>query len=396
MARASTPTLLSLQRYAAIIGIPPVHFAGAYADTVWTMKGACEEVWPQYDWQKDQVASRESLAQAIADAEYDIARQLGYWPAPKFVTEEEYLWGRPGYVPFSNIRTRWGKVISPGRRATTLIDDEATVTFSDDDNDGWDETATITASTSVTNIKEIKVYFAGKGAAREWEIRPVRSITIASGVVTIVADSWLFIKPELWEAYPTSAEFRGVNIETTDNFVEEVAIYREYVDTSVSVEHFWLTGDCEGPSCERSTAESCFVVVNGSWVRPALTTQMLCDYDDYPSGGKLWYLSGDQSDRYLQNEVLDPLSDYWAQAIVWLATARMELPPCSCGVAQMYFDQYRKDMALITTSANNRNRFVVTQMLLNENPFGTKVGEMKAWERVLRANPDDGMRGAVI
>lgn len=403
MSRASTPTLLSLARYASLIGIPPVHFSGGFADTVWTLKGVCEEVWPQYAWQKDQIASREDLAQAIGDAEEEIARHLGYWPAPKWITAEEYLWPRPGYNLYNLLRARWGKIISPGRRATTLIDADATVTFSDPDDDDWDELATITANTTVTDPKEIKIYFAGHADDPIWEIRPVRSITIASGVVTILLDSWLLIDPVLWEQYPTANEFIGINVTTTDNYVAEVAIYREYVDTTVSVEHYWLPGSGSGAclteeeaielGCDRTVEDGCFAVAvaNTGVIRPSWSSYPV---NGYPAGGKLWYLAGEQSERYLSGYTLDPLSEYWSQAIVWLATARLELTPCSCGPAQAYFDLYRRDLAFV---GKDRARQIVTQDLINTSAFGTRFGEVKAWERVSKFNLETNMfKGAAI
>lgn len=396
MARASTPTLLSLQRFANVVGIPPVHFAGAFGDVIWSMKGACEEVWPQYSWQKNMEASREDLALAIANAEEDIARHLGYWPAPKWIAAEEYLWPRPGYIFNNNIRTRYGKIIGPGKRALTLLDADAPVVYSDVDVDDWDEIATITASTTVTDVNEIKIYFAGHAGDPAWEIRPVKSITITGGVVTIKANSWLFIDPVLWEVYPTNVDFVGVNVTTTDNYVTAVDVYREYTNTDVSVEHWWLTGNCGIEVDERQVSDSKFVTIapDAGWVRPIWDEDMLCTHDSYPDGGKLWYRAGDISDRYVSGETLDPLSDYWAQAIVWLSTARLERPPCSCGPAQAYFNAYRRDLAYIGT---DRTRQIVTQELLNTSAFGTRMGEVRAWERVSKFNLENNMfKGAAI
>lgn len=395
MSRASTPTLLSLQRYAKIIGVPPVFFAGAFAETVWTMKGACEEVWPQFAWQKNMECSREDLAEAIADAEEDIALQLGFWPAPKWISAEERIWPRPGYQINNIVRTRFGKLITPGRRAVSEIDSDVTVVYSDEDSDNWDETATITVTTSITNKNEIKVYFAGHGGEPEWEIRPVKSITISGGTATIVVDSWMFIKPELLGAFPTSADFAGVNIESTDNYVDEVDVYREYTDTTVSVEHYWLPGSgCTEPSCTRTSSENCFVIVDpdAGYIRPLFDTEDFCTHGYSPSGYRVWYLGGDQSDRYVNGSSLDPLSDYWAQAIAWLATARLERTPCSCGTGQAYFDAYTRDLARIKKGGD---RNIVTQDLLNNSLFGTKMGEVKAWERVSKAHTQL-MRGSVI
>ena len=81
MARANTPTLLSLDRFAQILGVPPAHFAGGYTATVFPVTSSCSQVWFQHAWQAADKVGREELAVAIAGAEGDIASELGYWPA---------------------------------------------------------------------------------------------------------------------------------------------------------------------------------------------------------------------------------------------------------------------------------------------------------------------------
>ena len=104
MARASLPTLLSLDRYASIMGIVPAHFNGAYAPSsgstgVFPISQGCKDVWYQHAWQRFDALSREDLAIAIYDAEKDIEAELGYSPGPKWVTNEVHPYPRPFYFP---------------------------------------------------------------------------------------------------------------------------------------------------------------------------------------------------------------------------------------------------------------------------------------------------------
>lgn len=159
MARASTQTLMSLDTFAKVLSINPVHFNGADGGSTFPLSGACSDVWPQYTWQTaDEIIGREELAQAIHDAKIDIANVLGYSVAPAWVAQEVHTYPRfyrPEYLATDGrdnrgmrkgVSTNWAKVISPGRRATTAIEAGATVTYSDPDGDGWSELATITAS----------------------------------------------------------------------------------------------------------------------------------------------------------------------------------------------------------------------------------------------------------
>ena len=73
MSRATTPTLLSLDRYAQIMSLNPAHFSGAAGATFWPEITSCDDVWPQYSWQHQyEFVSREELAIAISEAEGDI------------------------------------------------------------------------------------------------------------------------------------------------------------------------------------------------------------------------------------------------------------------------------------------------------------------------------------
>lgn len=389
MSRANIPTLLSLDRFARMINLSPVHFSGAYGSTIWPVSNGCEDLWPQHAWQAVEIiSSREMVAEAIHDAEWDIIHALGYSPAPRFFVHESH----PYHLRYDGVwqqhrrlHTKFGKVLSGGVRGSTVIEANAEVVYSDEDADNWDETATIVSPTTVTDVKEIKLYFAGKSGDPVWEIRPLRSVSISGGNVTIVADSWLFINPVLWERFPTTAGFEGIDIGTTDNFVEEIDVYREFVDTSLkSVEFWWSPGSCGELDGATQTGtlllkdpETGYVMpvpadyTDGSWGE-------VCFNPVYPPTGMyFWYYAGLQDDRYLSGNTLDPLSEYWAQTILWLAVSKLEMGVCACGPAQHVFNEYRRDLAI-----SNRNERTIVSMQMLDNPFGTRVGAVRAWDRV--------------
>ena len=414
-------TLLSLQRYGRIMGLDPVHFAGGYSDNAFPVMGnRCEDVWPRYAWQASDRVSHHDLAVAIADAERDLANALNYWPAPMWVHNETHDY--PGYFrpevrsgfhniqsKYKGITTKWKKVLKVGSRATTLIGQATTgagtLVFSDADGDGWDDTATITLSTTVTDIREIKVYFAGTGAFPSWEIRPIKSISITGGVVTITLDIWLLIDPVLLSAAPTPESFAAINLNTTANYVTSVDVYREYVDsTARSCQFIWAGSDsgsslfgvcsnCSGagcPECADTTQDSCMALRDpeagivapsvavynedtGSWQS---TTPTVCTAPDLV---KLWYYAGDATDLYMAGIAHDPLDHYWAYTIAMLATARLEKPFCSCTNAIGQFDQWKTDIAF----SGNDTSFIVDFGILS-NPFGTRMGEIMAYKRVAK------------
>ncbi len=168
MARASTPTLLSLDRFASIFGINPVHFNGGDGDSIaiFKLQGTCNDFWPQYNWQYNDRLSREELARAIYSAEEDLARVLGYYPAPQWIAQEVHkfdrhyrrdLWSSGGLNvrgARKSINLRYGKFIQAGQRAVTLVGTATTagltLVYSDPDGDGFDELVTITLPTTLS------------------------------------------------------------------------------------------------------------------------------------------------------------------------------------------------------------------------------------------------------
>lgn len=423
-------TLLSLPRYAKILGINPVHFQGAYGNTVWTMQSGCSDIWTAKAFQSSDAVSRYDLARAILSAEEDIALALGYHPAPKWTSREMHkfpqhyrneLLSGGGYQfdtksARKSLRAKWNKVIGGGRRAVTLIDTPTLagggIVYSDADGDGFYETATITATTTVTDECELKVYIAGKGGEQGWEVREPKSKSVAGGVVTFVYNSWNMIDPDKQETYPTDAGYTGLCIDTITNFLTSVDVYREYTDlTAVAAQMFWEPSDCttctncsltiQGnsilpasgtnatsscPSCGFTAQNGCLLVrdVDTGAVIPAPATysettgtfqvQRYAVARD-PDQVKIWYQSGYISEARLRGASCEPLSDFYAEMIAWVATSRIERPFCGCGNLLTVAETLRE------RPTSREIRETVDFGMLS-NPIGTRRGEIMAWNRI--------------
>lgn len=425
MARSSYVTLLSLNRYANIMGINPMHFAGATAGDSFPLHNSCADLWQQYSWQFADVVGREDLANEIKNAERDIVRELGWWPAPVWRYQEVRTYPRhyrrDAYAQFGRnirhqrkgIKTEFAKVIGGGRRATTLVEAGATVTYSDEDGDGFAETATVTATTTVTDVFELFAFTADKEGAEQWEIRDPRSKSISGSTVTFTFWSWQMIDPEVWERFPSTVFLDGdVTIDLsgltetpvdTMNLVGTVDIYRVYNDNiTAPVLFLWEPtpkGTVIGLNWSCSTSDSCeacgFTTQSGCLgVRlpiegVVVPTPATYDEDSAqwnqacfnecrdPDLTKLWYRCGHISNEYLAGTSYDPLSDRWAKAIAQLATARLERPLCSCGNTKALTVKWQMD------AAQQTNRLMVTDEDLG-NPFGTRYGEILAWRQIRR------------
>ena len=416
MAIAETPTLLSIDRYARIMGIDPVHFNGAVGVALFPMRGGCPDVWWQRSYIGSDRVSREDLALAIADAEADIASFLGYWPAPMWFEREMHRWpaiyrhthfGTGADVRWDDkgIKLRWGRFITAGRRYTQLIGQATeaglTLDWSDPDGDGFDERATITLPNilALTNLsrQQVKCYFDGHDE-REWEIRNPRTVEITAVSVIITFDFWQLIDPALQDTYPDGNP-EALNI-VDAIYVDTVDVYREYTDFSQhSAEFFWeprYTGpacpNCGGAGCtvcQHSVQCGCLHVrdVNlgiavaspGEWSATEAAWQNqtwdLC-YD--PDIVKVWYYAGEVSDRFLAGDSLDPLGNTLAEAIAYMATARLERNFCACGNLTALATDLRRDLS---RSDPDGPTFMLSTLEQN-CPFGTRKGEVMAWRRL--------------
>jgi len=421
VARASVYTLLSLDRFARILGINPMHFAGAQAGDYFPLRNRCSDLWVQHSWQWADSVSREDLALAIEQAEREIAEKLGWWPAPRWVAQEVHTYPRFHRREIMRVReggasimTRWGKVIQAGRRAVTLIGiaslADGTLEYTDSDGDGFVERATITLPTELTDASEIKVYHAGHGAAQEWEIRSPPSRVIHAGNVVLSYHTWQMIRPELWEVFPTDVgpeaiDLRGLTTTPPDlsNLVDSVEVYREYTSTSEpSAEFYWKSYDqageftVQGGCLYIKDAERGIVVPQPAQYRERGWCPESFLRSEGPDFVKVWYYAGALSQEWLTGaDALDPLPSKWANAIAWMALARLERPLCSCGNVTALSRKYQNDLAAQSSTELQAQSYNVSPILVLECPFGTRLGEVLAWQAV-RNERERLSRGGVV
>lgn len=435
MARWSTPTLLSPERFFSIIGVNPPHASGGRGETYFPDINQCSDVFYQYMWQHQNNISREEIGVAIGQAESDIALALGYSVAPHWIEQELRNYPRVFYpnaqqwgmsdvrgMPKS-VQLTEGKFIAGGRRTSSLITAGVVVVYSDDDGDGFDETATVTTATSVTNKNQVHIFYAGKSGAIDWEIKTPRSVTLSAGTIVFKFWSWQFFKPELTDAFPRTTAVTNtnqygvqpVNIEDVASYVAAVDVYWVYNSTTeVSATFYWERASLWGSglwpggwccsscnnagcaACEFITQDGCLHVKDaagtnavplpatydsdaGQWNFDALT---VCRNPDLV---KVWYYAGEQGQDYLSGRSTDPLSDFWAETIAMLATAKVPRPFCTCNnslaIVGNRVDGWQRDLSF--TGSKEQGQFQISRADL-DCPWGTKAGQVLAWKRVNR------------
>jgi len=392
MARAETKTWLSLDRWAEIIGLNPLHF-NQLAST--EFPDLCGQPWYQFDWQDADRAGRESIAQAIRLAERRIAKYLGYNLIPDW-TDEIVMTPRPASPELFGYATnpRWarksvnaskGHLISGGIKASSVIEAGAAIVRTDVDGDTYFEHCTVTVVTDVADC-EIRVYYPGESGSEDWEIRPIK-VSSAGGVATITFKSWQIVKPELQSVLnpePATAE-------TDTNYVTTVDVYRVYNDPQTQVLFMWeqmaefcncSTGSCS--QCSWGTQNGCLQVRDnrlgivtfapGTWdAVNEYFTKTSFSIGREPEKMRLYYYSGfEDKDRACPRRDMDQALE---KAIAHFAATLLDRDMCACNNVQNYLDYWREDLSRVGADVTYQN----SPMLLG-NPFGTMRGAVHAYK----------------
>jgi len=187
---------------------------------------------------------REYVARHLETALTRMSGDLNYWLAPAFFSDTFPLGkGRP--IQRQIFQTTYLKMISLGKRATALISAGASVTYSDPNNTGVLDTATVTIATTIAN-SEVKLYFRTADGAptacdARYEIEPLIVTDNGAGTVTLTGHRSLFVSPKQWarEYIANDPNFNSPNIvdtATAAGFVTAVDIYRVFVDQTDNIE----------------------------------------------------------------------------------------------------------------------------------------------------------------
>lgn len=404
MTRATTLTKLSLDRWAAIIGLNPIHFNRI--TTSLSPDTACnsgEDFWMQWPYMDASKVSIEDLASAIQEAEGMLESVVGYPLLPTWIIDEQRLteraairedYGR-GFNPRfagKSVRTRWGHIITAGQKAKSVISAGAAIVRSDADGDGWAETATVTVASTVA-VDEVGVYFAGNSGADEWEVRPVQ-VVASGGNLLITFKIWQTPDPNLWERLSTDPT--AIDGDVPGNFEATVDVYRVYNDPQSQLTMLWepdtygacgcCADDCAvctlgaqtGCMHIRDTRLGFFAYTGAEWSSEASTFSAsafaICRE---PDRMRLWYKAGNKWETNdPRKRVSHDVDPYWEKAIAYLSITLLAREVCACNNTEHFIDYWREDLARNGSNVSYQNE---RQQI--ENPFGTMRGAVYAWQR---------------
>lgn len=410
MSRASTKTKLSLSRWAQIFGMHPLHFNQVELQT----DVHCDHIYFQYEWQTADHVSREEIARAIAESEYKIERELGFHLAPEWEVDEWKPTTRINraqdwnYMPGDirgyrqSVRANWGYFIAGGVEAKELLDAGAAIIYTDVDGDGYKERATVQVTGTVGSKDEVCIFYPGHDGDDGWEIRPIE-VVVTGTTIDIVFRRELVIAEHFYDMFDVSEDSSADALDDAD-FLETIDVYRRYNDPQTQATFLWeplagrFCGACSGAGCQAcayGTQNGCLIVRGDprqSILGYAPATWSVDDSDfshatwavsRQPDIVRLYYYSGWQQKRLRYPNRMDP---EWEIIVAHMAAAQLDRPPCDC--AKGDWSRWRQDLTLIAgdddADAFYRDPSGLLGHSIQDNPFGSRRGEVEAWRKVCR------------
>ncbi len=396
MARCSTPTGLSIDEWAAILGWSPWEIN--QCSYPFPKSAQCSDVTYQFAYQYDHL-SREEIGEAIADAERMLADELLYWPSPQYFTNEVVQYPRPhqkssfGYGgtirgEWKTIKLRWNKVTSGGTFNRTHIGTIAggDLTAIDEDGDGVDETfqAVITDATigTLDDPYEIGLYFVaanrhGQAIDESWRVRPI-TVSITGNTATITGHRTLLINPETEFA----ANAAKLDPSVAGNYVTSLECYRVFTDTTATAA-LPYQGVAEWKTEPECTQNCTFEI------------KELCLGQDINDQGRVfasfgspstWPYSYRDPDRLSVNYVAGlplengQMNSEMARIVAYLSVSLLANEKCGCDRSNRILDRWRKPV----TRFEDNNGAGAQSFQMGSSPFPMTVGGQYAWNRVKR------------
>lgn len=401
--------LLSVTQWAKIIGYNPFFMYG-FAGALLPAQTACNKPTAKYSWQDADNAGRDEIEQAIANAESMLFKYLKYRVAPQYA--EQTIRTPAFYLNYNwpAVQLDEGYVQALGIEALTSISANVAITYTDEDGDGLQDTATVTAATTLTDPLAFRLYFTstdrydGSGISERWEIRPIRC-SIAGGTATITAPKWLFGVPQKYEQFNWNNN--GLDPASAGNFVTHVDIYTSTTDsggiTNATAEGLltwesppWPWACCGPNPTSDDPASLTYGFARGN-IRDSQQGWIYEAFSVYNASTGLWNSSwwtecrppDRMTVRYLAGYPLEasPTASYYGQmnralqtVVARLACAELTRPPLACETAgNRELAKWQLDLAQVRGRADEL--YATTREILN-CPLGTQRGHLYAWNYI--------------
>ncbi len=406
--------LLPLDTFRSILGYNPYHFWGLEGAAV-PIDSQCSTLIAEYTYQNSNIGGRDTIRQALINAQERLRGYLQYPIAPQYIeaTVPYARYFNQQFQRFTPVDStgRWvsaqmpdGYIEAIGIETLTLLGTIA-VTYSDSYSSGVNDTFTVSVATTETDPANIAVYFAqgdrlnNESVGDRWRIQPV-SVSIQSGIATIIGRSWLLVKPILYQGF---TRFNALDPAVTANFVTSLEIYTRTTNPNGTTlataqgNFLWETrpiinwwGFCCDTTSDPAAVGYSIARVGIRDERNGIVYPGEAIYNTTTQQWNMtippWYSVCRPPDnvlvRYKAGYPLDAtgqMNDRFAKAVAYLAMAEMPERICACDEANRTLWYYQQE--LNRTGNIQQETFATTRQMLN-NPLGNRRGHWYAWNEM--------------
>lgn len=342
-----------LQQFADSMGIDPLFFnnidiSGCGIENT----SLCSVFWEYYKNQS--YPSKMALNTALFTARLRIAEYIGVWPTDEWIENEEIdipthydrREGRQLLINHITFKSRYNMKLAGIKN--TIVITTATLTYVDEDGDGFKEKANFTFTLPEgIKLDDIKTrYINGVEVG-------LLNLTKASNSQTVTGYIYAYelIKPELYLTR-SFGEQMPLNACDDDNFVSQLEVIYETADTCLAhAEIIVEKGNCVGGNCEYEAIPACikivdncegyFTVIPGSYVDDCfVATSTSCLLSGRPVKIRINYLTG--PNKNLKELLLSPLFE--------LAAALMVPAHCKCDCYEFSIAAWQQDVSVKTAN----------------------------------------------
>lgn len=352
-------TLVSIDDFATIMGIHPLHF---HQVAINGKVGGCGSVWAEHDWQAGTALSRESVAQAIQAAENDLEQYLGFAIAPKYYVNREVVLKK-----FLIVTLPKAYYLMGGIRARVKIGNANIAWSTPDSITGYSETGLVTISTTVTDPNEIEIYYPD--LLDGWRIHTT-SVVINSGTASITFRRERAVVPALLDGYDIHA-VEGTN---DTNFLDSVDVYHTYTDTSHQAVLKSRVMCCLS-GCDQCTYTEQTACIRGDDFKNGIVeltpANWVTDHWAHLNPSCIIHRPYEGLVNFKAGWTYD---DIWKNAVAYLALSKLPAALCDCPTVQRKFLWWNEDTAM-----SNRERSFKIPDKYKSSEFGWTRGAMYAY-----------------
>ncbi len=335
----------SLDQYRARFNIPPWAFNGV--ENPAENRRGCDHYWTQ--WERDE------LAQALDDAEGDLADELGFYIGPRFLIDYDRPW-------VNSLQLNWAHVLGGGIRGRT----EVTPSASDFTTDP--ATITVPQASFSGGTSEVIVIEDETGLEIEYD-----DIAESGTDYIISISQYKLIEWDDLEDQSDTIDYDPLFPAATWLKLADLTVYRQYRDTDTQATITYGPSCacwCAGVACTGSDYTGCVFVLNRDIglvrVHRATLSSSVWTCDLTAVCG---CYEGDKVTVYYEAGT-DDLPG-WQRAIWRLAHSQMGEQPCGCALHERQWRNDRHTPSVLTAERLNC-------------PFGLTDGAWAAWRWVTR------------